>query len=69
MITTKRSLQRDAAMAIAAQQSDEAQEVLLPIPADTLRPRHKVMVISADAMKMKFEEMRRAAGLTTPAQS
>jgi hypothetical protein len=54
---------RHQSMATAAQESDLAQEVFLPIPANALRPVHSVVVISAAAMKMKFEELRRAAGL------
>lgn len=60
---------RHQKMTAAAEQSDVAQEVFLPVPTDPFRPRHKVVVISADAVKMKFEAMRRAAGVATPAKS
>jgi hypothetical protein len=55
-------------MAAAAEESNLAQEVFLPIPADPLRPRHEVVGVRADTVKMKFEEMRRAAGIATTAE-
>jgi hypothetical protein len=55
-------------MTVAAEESDLAQEVFLPIPADTLRPRHEVVIVSAEAVKMKFEAMRRAANSTAAAK-
>ena len=57
-----------ASMASAAQDSDEAQEVLPPIPPDTLGPRHEVMIFAVDSPKVKFEKMRRTAELAASAE-
>jgi hypothetical protein len=59
---------RDALMAAAAEESDLTLEVLGPVPSDSHRPRHPVMVISARAVKVKFECMYASAGLTRPAK-
>lgn len=59
---------RHESMASAAEESDLTQEVFLPIPPDALRPRHEVVVVSADAVKMKFEAMRAAADGATTAE-
>jgi hypothetical protein len=59
---------RHASMAAAAEESNLAQEVFLPIPADPLRPRHVVVVVGSDAVKMKFDAMYRAAGFAAPAE-
>lgn len=52
---------RHQPMTAAAEESNLAQEVFSPVPPDPLRPRHRVVVVSTDAIKMKFEEMRAAA--------
>lgn len=59
---------RDALMASAAEQSDLAQEVFLPIPANALRPRHKVVVVAMKPSKVKFESLARAAGFADMAE-
>ena len=70
MITTSLELlgMRHATMAAAAEESDLAQEVFLPIPTDSLRPAHPVMILRTDPPEIKFEKIRRTAELAAAAQ-
>lgn len=55
-------------MAIAAEESDVAQQVLPPIPADTNIPRHPVMPFAILPAKVKFQIIRRFAAGATAAE-
>lgn len=55
-------------MTAFAKQLEITKKVLLPIPADTLRPRHQVMLWSTRLDAVKFERRGTATAFTTPAE-
>ena len=55
-------------MAAAAEESDLTQEVFLPIPPNSLRPAHPVMILASDPPEIKFQKIRLTAELAAAAQ-